>query len=76
MNYEEIKTKLNENFRCDFSFISGYRCFESVAMFYISTKITILKGDLIVFFNEYIKLINIGNSEIFLIKYEDILNIY
>ena len=50
MNYEEIKTKLNKNFRCDFSFISGYRCFESVAMFYISTKITILKGDLTVFF--------------------------
>lgn len=76
MDIEDIKTELNKSFRYEFCFISGYRCLQTLGMFYISTKMVVCKGDLIIFFNEYLKLINIGNSEIFLIKYEEILNIH
>ena len=74
MEYKDIKTKLEE--KCKDNFVSEYRIYHSLDTLYISTKKKIIETKVIVLFIDYLKIVDINNSEIDLIKYNDIINIY
>ena len=74
MEYKDIKTKLEE--KCKDNFVSEYRVYHSLDTLYISTKKKIIETKVIVLFIDYLKVVDIINSEIDLIKYKDIINIY
>ncbi len=74
MENKDIKTKLEE--KCKDNFVSEYRIYHSLDTLYISTKKKIIETKVIVLFIDYLKIVDINNSEIDLIKYNDIINIY
>ena len=67
--YEEIEKQ------CKKSFIAGYDMYHTIALVYIWTKEDFFTGDLIIFVESYLKLINIGDNKINLIFYKDIISI-
>ena len=67
--YEEIEKQ------CKKSFIAGYDMYHTIALVYIWTKEDFFIGDLIIFAESYLKLINIVDNKINLIFYKDIISI-
>ena len=61
--------------KCKKSFIAGYDIYHTIALVYIWTKDDFFTGDLVIFVESYLKLINIGDNKINLIFYKDIISI-
>ena len=71
MNYEEIKTELNKNFK--FKILNGFYLYYVDGFFHIhSVDEKIYIGDFIVLIGSYLKVINIIMSTIHLLNFEDI----
>ena len=71
MNYEEIKTELNKNFK--FKFLNGFYLYYVDGFFHIhSVDEKIYIGDFIVLIGSYLKVINIIMGSIHLLNFEDI----
>ena len=74
MEYKDVKSKLEA--KCKDNFVSEYRVYHSFDNVYIHIKEKTLEAKVIVLFIDYLKVVDIINSKIDLIKYEDIINIY
>ena len=71
MNYEEIKTELNKNFK--FKILNGFYLYYVDGFFHIhSVDEKIYIGDFIVLIRSYLKVINIIMGSIHLLNFEDI----
>ena len=71
MNYEEIKTELNKNFK--FKILNGFYLYYVDGFFHIhSVDEKIYIGDFIVLIGSYLKVINIIMGSIHLLNFEDI----